>query len=60
MTYFELRISFDILNDQLEASEEEWVNSENHLGDFMTTYHTTLSFVVLGINPLNLGGLQLS
>ena len=43
----------------LEAFEDEWVNSENHWGDWMIAQCTTLALVVLGVNPLFLGGLHL-
>ena len=43
----------------MKVFEEEWVNSENHIGDRMISEHTTLALVVLGINSLFLRGLQI-
>ena len=39
----------------MEATEEEWVNSEKLRGNSMIEYRTTLALVVLGVNPLFLG-----
>ena len=40
---------------KMELSEEEWVNA-----DRMIAESTTLILVVLGVNPLFLGGLHLT
>ena len=44
----------------MDASEEEWVNFENQLYDRMIALRTTLALVVLGVNPLFLGGLYIT
>ena len=42
----------------MEASKEEWVNSEKQrLNDFIA--NTALTLVVLGVNPLFLEGLHI-
>ena len=43
--------------DEMEASEEEWVNSQNYYRTLMQSFNR---LVVLGVNPLFLGGLQLA
>ena len=43
----------------MEVSEKEWVNSENRRGDWIIAYHTTLALLVLRVNPLFFGGLQM-
>ena len=42
----------------MEASEEEWVNSENYWGDWIIALRMTIALVILGVNLLFLGGLH--
>ena len=47
------------LINNLEASEEQLVNSLNHKGEGRTLRNHTIASMVLGVNPLFLGGLHL-
>ena len=43
----------------MEASEEEWVNTQNNKVEGRTLCHHSIASIVFGVNPLFLEGLQI-
>ena len=55
----EAKFKFVCLVLKMEASEEEWVNSQNYQGKGRTLCNRLIASMVFGVNPLFIGGLHI-